>query len=198
MSHQLPRWEKAGYPLPSSVSVGLRWEPSLPGVPDTLPGWCGPSMRLSLAHALQPWVCLELTVPADPGALGPHRPLWLMDRRPFEPRPDYSCPQTPRSLLCRQVSLWPRGSLGGHPVTLHSELVCSLRGPGPNPTPDSHRGFPQGPLSTSPSVPRSLSSSLDLSSHTKERGLFNSILGPHPASRPLRRRASAHSGEPPL
>ena len=58
-------------------------------------------------------------------------------------------------------------------MTLHSELVCSLRGPGPNPTPDSHRGFPQGPLSTSPSVPRSLSSSLDLSSHTKERGLFN-------------------------
>lgn len=116
----------------------------------------------------------------------------------MNPRPDYSCPQSPRSLLCRQASLWPRGSLGGHPVTLHSELVCSLRGPGPNPTPDSHRGLPQGPLSPSPSLPRSLSSSLDLSSHKKERGLFNSILGPHPASRPLGRQASAHSGEPPL
>lgn len=52
------------------VFLGLRRKPRLPGVPDALSGWCGPSMRLGLAQAPQPWVCSELTGPADPDAVG--------------------------------------------------------------------------------------------------------------------------------
>lgn len=65
MSHQLPRWEKAGYPLPSSVSVGLRWEPRSAWCA-RYPSWLVWALRAPHpAHALQPWVCLELTVPGS-------------------------------------------------------------------------------------------------------------------------------------
>ena len=194
MSHQLPRWENVGCPLPSSVSVGLRWRPRPPGVPDALPAGVGP-----LCASVWP-------THSSPGSAPSRQPPQIQvqwglmgqcadGRCPFELTawlPLSSDPQVPAVPAGFSV---PTGSLGGHPVTLHSTSWSVPLGGRVQIQVQIPIG---GSLFPSPSLPRSLSSSLDLSSHTKERGLFNPTLGPHPASRPLGRQVSAHRGEPPL
>lgn len=56
--------------------IGAEPEARLPGEPHALPGLCGPSVRLSVAQAPQPWACFESTVPAEPCTVGSHGPLW--------------------------------------------------------------------------------------------------------------------------
>lgn len=131
--------------------------------PDALPGLLWPSMQLSLARHPRPGSSPQSTDPVEPGAMGPHGPLW-QSTSPLTMTA--WLPRTPRSLLCQQASLRPQDSSLATQPRFSQSVRFPLPGgggSGVNPCSDCPRGGPRvlslyhipclGSLARSPDLP---------------------------------------------
>lgn len=165
VSHQLPRWENIG----GLFSAWCPWDCA------RCPSWLALALRAAQSgQAPQAWVSPQSTDPVEPGAMGPHGPLW----QSTSPLTMTAClPRTPRSLRCQQASLRPQDSSLATQPRFSQSVRFPLPwggGSGVNPCPDCPRGGPS--VLSLYHIPclGSLARSPDLPSSRKQRRAFQS------------------------